>query len=242
VYTSRVKRDNHKLMNMANWLTIGLLIGCLSALADEPQKAAPAGNTQQLEFPSGGTLRLERSIGTLYIEGWDRPDMEITTTHPDDVHISTKRQGTEVIVDTDYPKPKIPRNPLIGGSNFTVEYTIKVPSTARLIAHHQVGQVNVDNLSSDIEATMLQGEILLHLPQDGRYIINARSDDGAVNSDFAGQEKRRWWFLGHSLLNQTQGPAHKLDLVVRFGDIVILKTQEPKESAPSAAASKANGI
>ena len=183
---------------------------------------------------------MQRSIGTLTIEGWDQPDVQITLSKPENVRVSAERQGKEVIIDTDYPRPRIPRNPLIGGSNFTVEYNIRVPSAAKLVVRHQVGQVNVDNLSGDLDATLLQGEILLHLPQGGQYTINAKSDYGSVNSDFPGREKRRWWFLGHSILNEAPPAAHNLNLRVFSGDIVILKIQVPKEAAPFAAA-KENG-
>ena len=212
-------------------LLMAFFTACLAAVADEPQAKPEASKTQRLDFPAGGTLRLEKSIGTLTIEGWERPDMEITTTAPDKVHISTGSRGQEVIVRTDSPRRRIPRNPLIGGSNFTVEYNIKVPSTAKLVVHHQVGQVNVDNLAADVDVTLMQGEILLHLPQDSRYVINARSDYGSVNSDFPGQEQRRRWFLGHRFISQAEAP-HKLHLLVRFGDIVILKIQEPKQAPP----------
>jgi hypothetical protein len=224
---------------MRIWAIIGLVVACLAAAADEPRPKPEASKTQRLDFPANGTLRLEKSIGTLTIEGWDRTDMEITTTQPQNVHISAERHGNEVIVATDYPHPRIPRNPIIGGSNFTVEYLIKVPATAKVIAHHQVGQVNVDDVFGDIEATLMQGEILLHLPQDGRYVIDAHSGYGSINSDFPGKEQRRH-FLGHAFVNQTAAP-HKLNLRVRSGDIVILKIQEPKEPPPLALPPKRDG-
>jgi hypothetical protein len=213
-------------------LLIAIITTCLPAVADEPYPKPEPSQTQQVDFPSGGTLRLEKSIGTLTIEGWDLPYMEITMTKPGKVAVSTARRGNEVIVQTNYPRPAIPRNPLIGGSNFTVEYLIKVPATAKLIVHHQVGQVNVDDVFGDIDATLMQGQILLHLPQDARCIINARSTYGTVNSDFPGKEHRHH-FLGHAFINQTAAP-HKLNLRVRSGDIVILKIQEPKEPPPLA--------
>jgi hypothetical protein len=225
---------------MRYWLLIGGILTGLPAVADEPQPKPEASKTQRLDFPSGGTLRLEKSIGTLTIEGWDRPDMEITTTAPKSVAISAERRGNEVVVDTKYPKPAIPRNPFIGGSNFTVEYTIMVPSSAKLVVHHQVGQVNADGLSGDVDATLMQGEILLHLPQDGRYVINANVDYGTVNSDFPGTERHRGWFLGHRFISQAAAP-HKLNLHVLSGDIVLLKIQEPKEPPPLLPAPAGNG-
>jgi hypothetical protein len=218
---------------MERCLVLGLLISGLLAAADSSQAGAGPSSTQTLDFPAGGTLRLQQSIGILTIQGSDRPDMEITTTRPEKARISTERKGDEVVVTTDYPWHRyLPRNPFIGGSDFDVSCLIKVPASARVIAHHQVGEVNVDNLSGDIEVTMMQGQITLHLPEEGQYAINARADYGSVNSDFPGREKRIW-FLGHRLLNPVQTAPHKLNLRNRFGDIVILKIQVPKEPGPA---------
>jgi hypothetical protein len=220
---------------MERWLVVGFLMSGMLAAADKSQASAAPSSTQTLDFPAGGTLRLQQSIGILTIEGWDRPDMEITTTKPEKARISTERKGNDVVVTTIYPRHRfLPRNPVIGGSDFDVSYLIKIPASSSVIAHHQVGEVNVDNLSGDIEVTIMQGQITLHLPQDGQYDINARADYGSVNSDFPGREKRIW-FLGHRLLNPVETAAHKLNLRNRFGDIVILKIQVPAEPGPAPA-------
>jgi hypothetical protein len=224
-------------MTIRAWAMIGLATGCFAATAELPEKKPEVTKTERLEFPAGGTLRLEHSIGTLTVEGWDRRDMEITTSHPEKLQIAAERNGDEVVVTTDPRRSFIRHNPLIGGSNFDVEYNIKLPAGARLVVHHQVGQVNVDKLMSDIDVTLTQGEILLHLPQDGKYTIHARSDYGNVNSDFAGEEKRRRWFLGHRMQSGVPAAAHNLNLKVLSGDIVILKIQVPKEPAPLSLAS-----
>src|ERR1022692_3161649 len=127
-------------------------------------------------------------------------------------------------------------------SRFDLEYHIKAPSTARIIASHDVGDVNIDGLVGDIQVTLLQGEIMLHLPEDGEYNINAKSQFGNVNSDFPGPEKRRWWLLGHRSVNENSQAAHKLTLRVGFGDIVILKTRVPAPPGPLTPAPKAGGL
>lgn len=96
---------------MRMWPLIAFLVACLSAVADEPQPKPEASKTQRLDFLSGGTLRLEQSLGTLTIEGWDRTDMEITTSSPKNVAISAERRGNEVIVQTNYPHPRIRATP-----------------------------------------------------------------------------------------------------------------------------------
>jgi DUF4097 and DUF4098 domain-containing protein YvlB len=114
-----------------------------------------------------------------------------------------------------------------------MEYRIKAPSAARLIVTHDVGEVNVHNLTGNIDVTLLQGEIMLHLPEDGKYAINAKSDYGNVRSDFPGEEKRRRWFPpGHRFLNEGSGSDHTLNLKVGYGDIIILKTRVPTPPEP----------
>jgi hypothetical protein len=207
--------------------------GCLLLAADEPNKQVT--NTQRIDFPSGGTLRLTRSTGTLTVEAWDRPDVEITTISATKAaRAVAERHGDELVVTTDFP-----RRPF---SSADLETHIKAPSTARIIAAHDVGNVNIDGLAGDIQVTLGQGEILLHLPQDGRYDIHARSQFGNVNSDFPGPEKRRWWLLGHCSINQDSQAAHKLNLRVGLGDIVILKTRVPAPPGPLTSAPKAGAL
>jgi hypothetical protein len=121
-----------------------------------------------------------------------------------------------------------------------VEYRIKVPSSTPLIVKHDLGDVSVDGLVGDIDVTVRQGQILLHLPEDGRYDIHAKSDCGNVNSDFPGEKKRTWWLTQRAASEASPG-AHKMNLKVTFGDIVILKTRVPKPPGSLLSAPKANG-
>jgi hypothetical protein len=195
----------------------------------------------------------------LTVETWDRPDVEITTIKStkgeydaserekaanqlDKVRIAAERRGDELVVTTAFPRYRTfpVTYPLIGEANLDVEYHIKVPSTARLIAHHDVGDVNIDGLLGDIDITLLQGQIMLHLPEEGRYDIHAKSDFGNVNSDFPGQKKRKWF--RQRAADEGSPSAHKLNLKVAFGDIVILKTRVPKPPGPLLPTPKADGL
>jgi len=202
-------------------------------------------------------LRLTNSIGVLTVEGWDRPDVEITTirstkviddaqdlekaTHElERVRVAAERRGDELVITTDFPRHRA-FYPL-GETHFDLEYHIKAPTTARLIADHHVGEVNIDSLAGDIHVTLLSGEVLLRLPEEGRYNINAKSDFGDVNSDFPGQEKRRWWLIGHRIVDENSPAPHKLYLRVGFGDIIILKMRVPKPPEPLTPAPKPEGL
>jgi hypothetical protein len=202
--------------------------------------------TERMEFPAGGTLHLEHSIGNVTVEGWDQPQVEITTTKStqdvvaesgrqsathalDKVRIAAAREGNEVVITTDIPahRPFGLPYPFAGTTGFDLEYRIKVPRTARIVADHQIGEVNVDNVTGDIEVTLVNGEIMLHLPETEKYTINAKSSFGNVYSDFPGPEKLRFWLAGHHISHEDSEASHKLNLKVLYGDIVILKTRVP---------------
>lgn len=244
-----------RILAVIGFGTTGLLLA-----ADQPKEKVQVSKTERMDFRPGGTLRLTNSIGVLTVEAWDRPDVEITTikttqgeydaserekaTHQlDKVSIAAERRGDELVITTKFPRYRtFPLTyPLAGAANLDVEYRIKAPKTARLIANHDVGDVNVDGLVGDINVTLLQGQIMLHLPEEGQYDIHAKSDSGNVNSDFPGQKKRSWW-LSQRAASEDSTAAHKVNLKVVFGDIVILKTRVPKPPGSLLPAPKADGL
>ena len=52
------------------------------------------------------------------------------------------------------------------------------------LAKYRSRDVNIDGVVSDIQVNVAQGQILLHLPEEQKYDIYAKSEFGSVNSDF----------------------------------------------------------
>jgi hypothetical protein len=230
--------------------TTTLLLAALAGFsgllfADDPAtQKIQVTHTETVPFPSAGRLRLKNSIGELTIQGWDRPDVEITTIKStalaiapakrdkatrelDKVRIAAATQGEDLVIATEFPRhrgwlPTWRRHP---NTDFDLEYRIMVPRNARIDVDHVRGEVHVDNLTSDVRVTDGNGTITLQVPADGQYDVDARSKLGAVDSDLPGHENRAHWF-GHGFVQATPA-AHKLYLRVGFGDIVILKMQKP---------------
>jgi len=245
---------------MKTLLLVGLGIGCLLMAEDEAKQKVQVSSTQHMDFPAGGTLRLKNSIGVLTVEGWDQPEVEITTIKStkreyaanerekaarelENVRVAAERQGNELVITTDFPRYRAfpPPNPFAGPSSFDLEYRIKAPSDTRLVVEHDAGEINIDNLTSDIDATLRQGEIMLHLPEEGVYTVRARTDAGHVNSDFPGPQKQMPWIFGHRVIAEASTSSHKLQPRVGYGDIVILKTRVPKQPAPLTPGPKPDG-
>ncbi len=233
-----------------------VLLSCVLLAAETapkpeaPRKKVQATQTEKADFPSGGTVRLTNSIGTLTVIGWDEPRVEVTFTKTtkqaysdaaqakgsgelDKVHVTTERKGDEVVIATEFPRHRDwpPGNPWGREVGFGLEYQIHVPRNAKLvIERHDVGEIHVDDLTNDIAVNLLQGEVMLHLPEDGKYTIDAKTDFGHINCDFPGEEKPRRWLTGHHWVNDGSGDgAHMLNLRVGYGDVVILKTRIPKQ-------------
>jgi hypothetical protein len=227
-----------------------LLLAAAESKQDEPKQKVQITSTEHMDLPANGTVRLN-STGDLTIEGWDQPGVEITTVKStktevaaaerekashglDLVKASAKRQGDELVITTNLPRHAFPPPPppfLRGVTRFDLECHVKVPRNARLIVDHDVGEVYFDDVRGDIRATLLQGDITLHLPQEGQYAIDAKSDFGSVTSDFPGNAKGRFWLVGHQF-TQTSAAPHKLYLRAGFGDIIILKIRKPSPLPP----------
>jgi hypothetical protein len=251
---------------MRTLAAIGLGTGCLLMAADQPKQDEPKqkvelSKTERIDFPSGGTLRFKNSVGVLTVTAWDRPDVEMTTIKStkmevaaggrakaahalDRVKVATERHGSDLVIATTFPRHRPFKliYPLSGQTNFDVEYLVKAPVNARIIVDHTLGNVNIDGLAGDIQVTLAQGEIMLHLPEDGKYAIHAKSSLGTVNSDFPGEVKRLAWFFGHRSVDENSVAAHKLNLKVGDGDIVIVRTRIPKPPGPLIPAQKTDGL
>ena len=252
-------------MTMRMLIATGLGSACLLMAAESPNKRVQTSHTDHMDFPAGGTLRMANSVGVLTVETWSQPDMEITTVKStkteiapanadaarkalDKIQVNTERKGNEVVISTAFHyrpfPPPYPRSkdlsvyPFARDVSFDLEYHIKIPAGTRIVVDHAVGEVNIDGAPGDVQATLTQGEIMLHLPQDEHYEIHASSRWGHVDNDFAGEQKRRAWLLGHRADGADPMAHHKLDLNVRFGNIVILKMHSPQTPDLTASAAR----
>jgi hypothetical protein len=178
--------------------------------------------TQNVPFPDGGTLRIERSNGAIHIRGWDKPEVEVTfiksTYNPKNhaklarVESKAERRGDEVVISTVAPR----------WADIQVDYEIHAPRKLALAIEHGKGGVYVTDMDGDIQANVRDGQITLRLPEAGVYSIEAHTGIGEIYSDFGGEEKYNIHF--GKRLTKASDTGHKLNLRVGFGDIMILKT------------------
>jgi hypothetical protein len=215
---------------------LGIALAWPILAADFAKPTATESHTQRVDFPAGGVLRLNDSFGEVTIEGWDQPTVEVTATKSaysggghekallNEVQIAAKVDGNAVVISTVRPHRGIFK-PTHGVDDIDIDYSIKVPRTARIEVTHGHGEVNIEGVAGDIRAASTYGPIVLRLPADGHYAINAHSSLGNVYSDFYGDEKHHHLFA-ESFVGAESAAPQKLNLKVGMGDVIILKTHE----------------
>ena len=229
-----------------------LAVASLAAQEPKQPERISVSKTEHFEFPANGVLRLANSVGIVTVEGWDQPDVAMTTVlstpveiapadqekasrELDRVRVAGERHGDELVIRTDYPRHRglASASPIGRSDGFYLEYRINVPRNARFVAGHGVGEVNVDGVLGDIRINAKQGQINLHLPEERQYAIDASSGYGSVNSDFPGKQTRKPWLVGHTFLGGGAGGSQNLHLRIGYGDIVILRVRKPAPPTPA---------
>jgi len=180
-------------------VVITTLVAGLQLFAQDGNKLpAPVTSTESVNFAPGGVIRLTTSSSNLFVEAWDRPEVEITTIKSgqrakcvDDVHVVTNRaSATELAITTTLPSSTFFAR-LFGRTCGTkVEQHIQAPRDSHLVIQHGAGYVLVSRISGEIEASSRSGDIVLMLPDPGPYSIDAKSKFGSVTSDFTGTAHR----------------------------------------------------
>jgi len=216
-------------------LGVGLPLPGDENLRPQPETVA----AQRIDFGPGGTIRVEGSYGSLNVEGWDQPAVEMTVTkflpletpasersteRLDSVRVvAERRSATELAISTTLPKRHSlfsPPLPSATKNGVDMEIQLRVPAKSRLAIRHGVGSISLSGVTGDIEAACHRGDIELWLPENGKYSIDARSRLGKVSSDFAGHSLSQY-LVGQELKNSDQGAAQKLRLRVGFGGITL---------------------
>jgi Toastrack DUF4097 len=209
------------------------------------KREAEVTTTQSLEFGARGTIQIVDSFGSVKVEGWDKEEVELTVKkrtqkkyEPKDLDKAAKGlerfkvtmeavgETSLLVINTKYPS----WTPIFRGkTNLKLDYLIKVPRQSTLLIKHGIGEVEVNNVSGDIEATASIGEISLRLPEDQSYTVDARARIGDVSSEF-GQVTRRRGFLavGAKLAGEPSAPTRQIFLRVGIGDIQVSKMRAEK--------------
>jgi predicted membrane protein len=244
-------------------MTFGILLfGCCLALnlpvhaQSDGKREASSTTTQCLEFGASGTIQIVDSFGSVKVEGWDKEEVELTVMKrtqkkygPKDLAKAAKvlerfnvtmesvGETSMLVINTTYPS-WTPARMFRGKTNLDLNYLIKVPRQSTLFIKHGIGEVDVTNVSGDIEATASIGEISLKLPEGQSYAVDAHVRIGDVSSEF-GQTTHRQGFIpvGAKLEGDPSAPTRRIFLRLGIGDINVARMgseSQEKEAEPIA--------
>ena len=234
-------------------VTLSLLGTALPVSGESAIKPPPqASTTEHVDFAPGGLIHVNGSYGELNVDGWDRPEIEVTVIKSlpygykprradqpkadlDGVRIRTERKNpAEATISTELPLRHHPWTPPFTrhtADGVMVQYEIHVPRDSHLVIHHGTGSVSVSGIAGDIGANVGRGDILLWLPP-GAYSLDARTKFGIVSSDIEGSARNRY-LIGESYTKANSPPSHRLHLRMGFGGITV-KEILPESQAPAA--------
>ena len=204
-----------------------LILICLAIPALAARERVELATTDHADVTPGSEVRIEGSTGELNIVGWDQPSVEIRMNRYTFQESRNKEKAESKL-------KRIQVTKMASGGVLTitttrhesgvhVDYQIMVPQASKLVIRHHIGDVVINGVAGDIDAKAGSGDIVVQLPEQEHYAINARTGFGGVYSDF--NESQRT-FVGRKLIQEAstgeaRGPSHKIDLHVNIGGISI---------------------
>ncbi len=236
-------------------LSSGILVLAEAPLFADATASQPVqiSKTEYVDFAPGGTIHVKDSFGSLVVEGWDQPQVEITvvkslgydsepapraTQRLEGVHIVAGRQSnTELTISTarSIPPSRI-LHPLERTHDVTVEYRIRAPRNSRLVINHAGGFISVTGMTGDVDATNHRGDIVLMLPDLAACSIDAHTRAGVITSDLTSATHRKL-SMGENLNHPESAAGRHLLLRMGFGGITI-KEMPPEALTPAPAVAK----
>ena len=227
--------------NMTAALVAALL--AMPLLASVRREKVEVDTTDSATVPAGGTLRLQGGLGDLNVETWDGPNIQIEVARfryaADSaekaafekdlkaISVSVKQEGSNAVVTTAFPHRSFWVKLIKGKTDAGIEYRVRVPRGTNIAVDHGDGAVVVADTGGDIDVTAEHGDIVALLSPD-QYKIDARSQVGRVDSDYAGDYHHKR-IIGE-IYNAKADGAHHVHLRLKCGDITIQQALQFKYS------------
>src|SRR5579872_1372511 len=141
---------------------------CLPLAAKTPLQEVQVTTTDRVDFAPGGTIHISGQMGELDVQGWDTPAVEITVTKSTwsgdtskgkdqgaeilkRVQVKTEKKGNgELDIVTTFPSRNLLVRPLLGRTDVTMQYVIRVPRNSHVVVHQGTGDLRLEGLTGAI--------------------------------------------------------------------------------------------
>jgi DUF4097 and DUF4098 domain-containing protein YvlB len=145
---------------------------------------------QTYAFAPGDFLELDNTNGNVYIEIWDRSEIQIVATKKvkagssakaesamQDLRVEVEPSSGGIRVDTIYPRSS---DRWFSGGSASVRYEIKIPSSADLDVTTTNGNIKVAGVSGDLDIGTTNGNV--HVRDSGGR-LNAHTTNGSISAE-----------------------------------------------------------
>jgi hypothetical protein len=230
---------------MTRVLTMGMFLSGLGLLGAQAVRQQPQlSTTDHADFAPGGTIRMDGSYGCLSVEGWDKPEVEVTVIrYPGGFYAAAQREAAvhkleafkikldrrsdkELAITTERPRGHLFSRLASNWEGVDLEYMIRVPRDSHVAIHHGGGTVMIAGVTGEIEATAASGDIVALLSDPGPYAIDAKVKLGTIYSDF-GDAAHAWYQMGERFASTKPAPARRVYLRTGIGGIEIQEMSAP---------------
>ncbi|MGH9931042.1 MAG: VWA domain-containing protein [Pyrinomonadaceae bacterium] len=171
----------------------------------------------QMEFPSGGKLRIENELGGVAAETWSQKYVYVTASGEagkprlSAVVIENGNQGFVI---------RVVRRP--GSPVAPINLSIKFPAAARVEIETSTGQVALRGIPSSATVKSFAGDVKVEFPESANADIVARATQGSVKSELL----QPFTENGHVLHVRLGNAAQTLRLTSETGNITLSLTRD----------------
>jgi hypothetical protein len=206
------------------FMSLSMQVCLLPLFGDETaRKPDEIVRTERVDFAPGGVIRLVNSFGTLKVEGWDRPEVEITVIKSTGRYYEPKQQ--------EQAARKLERIQVTAEKRSGGELTITTTLPRKLFAHLLAGKGGVmektgatlDKLTGTARHPLggkgggLLVEYQIHVPRDSKLVVRHGTGQvliGNVNGDVEATSRG-----GDILLMLPDAGAYSIDAKSKLGAV-----------------------
>jgi len=209
-------------------LALALLLSAVPLLAGGPEKTVDVTTHDTLDF-TGGIIHIDTQYGQVNVEAWDEPRVEVTVSRTSFTHdkqyleriqVKTEKTDDGIRIATTFPGRNWFARTFHGLGDFNLDYRIKAPAGAKLDIRQHVGDVVVDGIAGDIDASVRSGDIVVEVPNPGQCIVDAKVKVGDVYADAPGKLRQSRW-IGQKFASDAGTARQHLHLRVDVGGISV---------------------
>src|SRR5262245_42088679 len=167
------------MLSKVRWLSLSLIVLFSFLLLSGSGFSNHLDDDIRLDVPPDGRVRVENRFGDVTAEVWDKQYVSVSA-----VVTGGSLTRSPILIDNKGKYLSISTVRLPVNSSATINLQIKIPPRAKLEVNTTAGRIAIRGLSSSALLKSLSGNIDALLDEANNVNLTARSNRGAIQSDF----------------------------------------------------------